>query len=141
MFFSLLIATFVIALATSALIAKLFSKSIGNILNRILKDEIAGAWQRYILFAVLVVGVSSGVQLWKIEQYAEGYQPQRIERGVEKDQDEWKPPQLNSQTWTLEIYRCVIGSIQGIAWAMLVFFLVSLVAFVIVRGQEMKLKT
>ncbi len=91
------------------------------------------------MFAVIVVGLSSGVNLYKLEQYTEGSQGRWVDRpGVEKQHDdqEWQPPVLNNETWTLEIYRSIVGTIQGIAWALLVFFLVSLVAFVIVRGQE-----
>ncbi len=141
MFFSLLFATLVTSLITSVVIALVFRKSIGGILSRILRDEISLAWQRYIIFAVIVVGLSSGVNLYKLEQYTDGAQGRWVERpDVEKQHDDqqWQPPVLNNETWTLEIYRSVVGTVQGIAWALLVFFLVSLVAFVIVRGQEMR---
>lgn len=143
MFFSLLFATLFTSLITSAVVAVLFRKSIGGILGRILHDDISKAWQRYILFATIVVGVSSGVNLYKIEQYVPGAQGHWIEQTKPdgEKEPEWVPPVLNDETWTLEIYRSVIGTIQGIAWALLVFFLVSLVAFVIVRGQEMRAKT
>lgn len=141
MFFSLLFATLLTSLATSTIVALLFRKSIGGILTRVLRDEISLAWQRYILFAVIVVGLSSGVNLYKLEQYTEGAQGHWVDRpGVEKEHEdqEWKPPVLNNETWTLEIYRSIVSTIQGIAWALLVFFLVSLVAFVIVRGQDQR---
>ena len=142
MFFSLLFATLLTSLATSTIVALLFRKSIGGILTRVLRDEISNAWQRYIMFAVIVVGLSSGVNLYKLEQYTDGAGRWVDRPGVEKqhDEQEWQPPVLNNETWTLEIYRSIVGTIQGIAWALLVFFLVSLVAFVIVRGQEMKTK-
>ncbi|MBK6911157.1 MAG: hypothetical protein IPK53_18495 [bacterium] len=142
MFFSLLFATLLTSLATSFTVALLFRKSVGGILARIMHDEISTAWQRYIIFAVIVVGISSGVNLYKIEQYVPGAQGHWIEQ-TKPDGDkepEWVPPVLNDETWTLEIYRTVIGTIQGIAWALLVFFLVALVAFVIVRGQEIRAK-
>ncbi len=141
MFFSLLFATLITSLLTSVIVALVFRKSIGGILTRVLRDDISAAWQRYILFAVIVVGVSSGVNLYKLEQYTEGSQGRWVDRpGVEQKHEgqEWQPPVLNNETWTLEIYRSIVGTIQGIAWALLVFFLVSLVAFVIVRGQEMR---
>ena len=144
MFFSLLFATLLTSLATSTIVALLFRKSIGGILTRVLRDEISNAWQRYIMFAVIVVGLSSGVNLYKLEQYTEGSQGRWVDKpGVEKqhDEQEWQPPVLNNETWTLEIYRSIVGTIQGIAWALLVFFLVSLVACVIVSGQETRQKT
>ncbi|MBU1920435.1 hypothetical protein KKG66_06290, partial [bacterium] len=75
-----------------------------------------------------VVGISSGVQIWNLERYIEGFQ--RTKDGADV------LPVLNSETWVLEVYRAVIGSLQGIAWALLLFFLASLIAFVIVRNGE-----
>ena len=63
MFLSLLIVTFVIALAVSFLLACLFRTAIGNILDRILSDPISVVWVRYLLFAIYVVGISSGVRI------------------------------------------------------------------------------
>ena len=36
------------------------------------------------------------------------------------------------------IYRTIIGTLQGIAWMLLIFFIFALIAFVIVRIFEMK---
>ena len=38
----------------------------------------------------------------------------------------------------LEVYRTVIGTLQGIAWLLLVFFVFALVGFVIVRLAELR---
>lgn len=46
--------------------------------------------------------------------------------------------QLTAERWTLEIYRTVIETLQSIAWMYLVVFVVALVAFVIVKGFELK---
>jgi hypothetical protein len=125
MFLSLLGATFVIALAVSFVVARLFDASIVRILNRIIRDDISSAWHRYLTFAVLVVGLSGGVRIWELEQYIN---PAR----------EGPPLVLNADRWTLEVYRTVIGTLQSIAWLLLVFFVVALVAYVIVRGQELR---
>jgi hypothetical protein len=45
--------------------------------------------------------------------------------------------QLTNERWFLEVYRTTIGSLQGLAWALLVFFICALLAFVIVRNAEM----
>jgi len=39
----------------------------------------------------------------------------------------------------LEIYRTIIQVLQGIAWALLVFFVVALIAFAITRRAEARL--
>ena len=124
MFISLLVVTFVIALAVSFLVVRLFRDSIAGILGRIITEEISAAWWRYMTFAIYVVGVSGGVRVWDLEKYIT---PRREEDAAIV---------LNAERWTLEVYRTVIGSLQGIAWMLLVFFVFALVAYVIVRGME-----
>ncbi len=63
MFLTLLPATLAVSLLTCWIITKLFSNSLDKILNRIIRDEIASGWKRYLQFAIYVVGISSGVQL------------------------------------------------------------------------------
>jgi hypothetical protein len=123
MFITLLIVTFIIALAMSTLVALLFRKPIFKILSRLVTDELAPMWQRYILFATYVVGISGGVPLWDIEKY------------VTPDKD-GKLLQLTSDRWIIEVYKSIIGSLQSIAWMLLIFFLFALVAYVVVRGFE-----
>ncbi|MGD8804169.1 MAG: hypothetical protein PVG12_13370, partial [Gammaproteobacteria bacterium] len=45
---------------------------------------------------------------------------------------------LNSERWTLEVYRTIIETLQSLAWMYLVVFIFALIAFVIVRGFELK---
>lgn len=126
MFLSLLIVMFAIALATAAIVARLFDRPVAAILARLVTDEFAVAWHRYITFAIYVVGISGGVRIWTLEQYLNP-------RG--KDEP---PLTLTAQRWTLEIYRTIIETLQSTAWLLLAFFLVALIAYVIVRGQELK---
>ncbi|MBI4470296.1 MAG: hypothetical protein HY650_13340 [Acidobacteria bacterium] len=124
MFVLLLAITFVVAFAVSFLIARLFKRPIESILQRIIQDEISLAWVRYLSFALYVVGISGGVRFWDLEKY--------ITPGAKDGQI----LQLNSDRWVLEIYRTIIGTLQGIAWMLLVFFLFSLIAYVVVRISE-----
>jgi len=128
MFTTLLIVTFVIALVISALVALLFSRPIGKILSRLVSEELAPTWQRYIIFAIYVVGISGGTRLWEIEKY------------ITPDK-EGKLLQLTHDRWIIEVYKSVIGSLQSIAWMLLVFFLFALIAYVTVRGFEMRKST
>jgi len=127
MFFSLLIATFLIALVVSVAVVKAFSRPVRGILDRIIDDRISGAWHRYITFAALVVGISGGVRIYSLERYV---QPERVPEGAEL------PLTLTAERWTLEIYRTVIECLQSMAWMYLVVFLFALVAYVIVRIAE-----
>ncbi|RMF19475.1 MAG: hypothetical protein D6760_13060 [Deltaproteobacteria bacterium] len=126
MFVTLLIVTFAIAFATSLVVVRLFRAPIRMILDRVVSSELSGAWHRYLDFAVVVVGVSGGVRIWELEKYITA----RV-----KDME---PVVLNSDRWVLEVYRTLIGTLQSAAWLLLVFFVFALIAYVIVRGFELK---
>ena len=129
MFVILLGVTFLMALAVSIIVVQIFRKPIDSILERIISDAISKAWSKYLRFAIFVTGISSGVKVWKIEQYITA--PQR-EGG--------RIVELTKARWILEIYRTIIETLQGIAWMLLVFFVFALIAFVIVRVFELKKK-
>ena len=128
MFLTLLLVTFVVSALVSVAAAAMFAKPIDTILRRIIADEISIAWLRYMKFAILVVGVSAGVRIYELEKYISPARHDK-EAGV---------LELTQERWVLEIYRTVIESLQGIAWLLLVFFVVALVAYVVVRIAEMK---
>lgn len=132
MVITLLGVTFVIAFLVSAVVARIFQGPIRTILDRIIADEISSAWVRYLGFAVYVVGISSGVRLHRLDNYI-----LPMARGPGEKAEILV---LNGDRWVLEVYRTVIGTLQGVAWMLLVFFLVALVAYVIVRIFEMKKK-
>ena len=126
MLISLLIVTFVLAVFVSWIVTRMFNSPVQRILDRIIADEISSAWTRYLTFAIYVVGVSGGVRIWDFEKY--------ITPGEGGDM----VAQLTPEYWTLEIYRAIVGTLQSVAWMLLVFFLVSLIAYVIVKGREIK---
>ncbi len=132
MFLSLLIVTFLVALGVSALTVRLFAPSIDGILKRIITDAISTAWLKYLTFAIYVVGISKGVRVYDLERYVNPERWQPDLGGV--------PLVLNANRWTLEVYRTIIESLQGIAWLLLVFFVFALIAYVIVRGLELRAK-
>ncbi|MBI2952430.1 hypothetical protein HYY27_10055 [bacterium] len=126
MFLTLLIVTFAIAVAASSFVARLFDKPIASILRRIIAEELSAAWHRYIKFATFVAGISGGVRIWELEKYI-------TPRGKDG-----QVVVLNSDRWILEVYRTVIGTFQSVVWLLLVVFVVALIAFVVVRGFEIK---
>ena len=126
MFLTLLVVTFVIALGVSVIVIHMFSASILKILQRIVADELANAWHQYIKFAAYVVGVSGGVRIYQLEQY------------INAPHKDVEVLALTTQAWTLEIYRTVIGTLQSLAWMLLLVFIFALIAFVIVRAFELK---
>lgn len=128
MFLTLLFVTFAVSVIVSLIVARMFAKPIERILNRIIADSISAAWLRYMKFAIIVVGVSSGVRIYELEKYIS---PSRFDK-------ETRVLELTQDRWVLELYRTVIEALQGIAWLLLVFFVCALVAYVIVRIAEMK---
>jgi hypothetical protein len=127
MFITLLVVTFVISFFVCFILVKIFNKPLGNILDRLIEEAISGAWLKYLKFAIYVVGISSGVRIWQLEKYISPSLDERT--GIIA---------LNSDRWVLEVYRTIIGTLQGVAWLLLVFFIFALIAYVIIRAIEFK---
>lgn len=126
MFITLLAVTFAIALLVSFVVASIFRRPIVNILDRVVTEDLSHVWLKYLTFALYVVGVSGGVRVWDLEKY------------ITPRTEETEIIVLNAERWVLEVYRTGIGTLQSIAWMLLVFFLFALIAYVIVRGMEAK---
>jgi hypothetical protein len=127
MFFVFLLVTLVTALITSAIVVAFFRKPTLSIFMRIIGEDVAASWHKFLLFALYVVGVSSGVNLWKLEQYVfpSSTEPESIRV-------------LTGQAWAFEIFRTILSTLGGLAWALLVFFVIALIAFAIVKMRETK---
>jgi hypothetical protein len=126
MFLTLLLVTFAIALLVSFIVARIFSGSILRILERVVSADLAGAWHKYMIFALYVVGISGGVRIFSLEQYVNPADPKM------------PPLVLTPERWTLEVYRTVIETLQSTAWMLLVAFVFLLLAYVIARGLELR---
>ncbi len=123
-FLILLIVTLAIAIVVSGLVILSFRKPIDSIFARIIGEEISVAWRKFLMFALFVVGVASGVNIRKLEKFIAPETEGNIR------------PALTPEFWGLEIYRTIIGALGGLAWALLIFFMVGLIAFAIVRKKE-----
>lgn len=124
MFYILLISTFAISFLVSFIVAKIFDQSIKKILKRIISEELSSSWHKYIMFAIYVVGISGGVNIWKLENY------------INPAKDNQVYYALTTQRWVLEIYRTILDSLQSVAWMLLLFYIFSLIAYVIIRIFE-----
>ncbi|MFZ1729755.1 MAG: hypothetical protein WAV84_06470 [Bacteroidota bacterium] len=96
------------------------------ILSRIVAEEMQFAWSRYMTFAMYVVGISGGVRMWELERYitAPSLGPDATIL------------HLSSERWVLEVYRTIIETLQGIAWLLLIFFIFTLMAYIVLRIIE-----
>jgi len=84
-----------------------------------------GGGPRYMRFAIYVVGIGGGVPVWELEKYITVQDPYR------------QIVPLTPERIVLEVYNTVIGTLQSVAMVLLVFFVFSLIAVVIVRVFEM----
>jgi hypothetical protein len=130
MFVTLLLVTLVVSLATAGLVVRFFRAPIGQILDRIIGENIAAGWKQFLIFALFVVGVSNGVQFWKLEQYL---RPDTAGPGVMGHAFA-----LSASAIALEVYRTIILVLQGLAWALFIFFTIALIAFAILRRGELR---
>jgi hypothetical protein len=119
MFITLLAVTFLIALAVSFVVARLFKDPVERILERLIADEISVAWERYMRFAIFVVGISQGVRVWELERYIT---QKPMPSGSHRETAMQPVLELTQERWILEVYRTIIETLQGIAWALLLFF-------------------
>ncbi|MBS1791453.1 MAG: hypothetical protein JST85_27320 [Acidobacteria bacterium] len=126
MFLTLMLVTFLIATITATVVALLFNQPVKRILDRLVSEELSVTWKRYILFAVYIVGISGGVRVWELEKYI-----------TPKTKDDL-PLALTFDRWVLEVYKTIVGTLQSVAWMLLIFFLFALLAYVVVRGFELR---
>lgn len=126
MFLTMLLVTFLVAAFIAWVVVTIFNKPVTRILGRLIPEEISLGWLKYVKFAIYVVGISGGVRVGSLEKY------------ISPGEDNVTPLVLTTERWILELYRTVIGALQSISWMLLVFFIFTLIAYVIVRGREMK---
>lgn len=125
MFVTLLIVNLIVSLLVCFIVARIFRDPISKILQRLIAEDISLAWSKYIIFTIYVVGISGGVEIYKLEQYIA---PKANAEALE----------LTTERWILEIYRCIIETLKSDAWMLLIFFMFVLIAYVIMKGFEMK---
>lgn len=137
MFLTLLLVTLLLAVGVSYGVARAFDRSIRMILERLVSTELAPAWARYVRFAILVVGVSGGVRIYALERYLSSPSSPDPRFPLEEGGGAWVL-ELDRDRWVLELYGTLIGTLQSLAWLLLVFFLFALIAYVVVRGFELR---
>ena len=69
MFIKLFLITFFTSVSVSFLVNKIFAKSIRTILAKLVQEKIAQVFTRYVYFAIYVIGLSGGVNIYSLERY------------------------------------------------------------------------
>lgn len=127
MFYALFTAIVAVALAASLAVVRFFDPAVYKILLRTLGQDLADAWRRYISFAILVAGISGGVRPWNLEQYL----PPSAGKGSTQ-------LEITGARWLLELWNALTETLRSIALVMLLFFLCSMMAYVIARSLELR---
>ncbi|MCB5250347.1 MAG: hypothetical protein RBS16_02165 [Candidatus Cloacimonadales bacterium] len=122
----LLLSTFISALLVAVIVNLFFKKPLAVILKRLIEDEIYDSWLKYMIFAIYVVSISSGISLWKIERY------------IYPTAQNLPVLDITGISIAFEMYRSIINSLTSIAWLLLTFFIVALIIFVVKRIFENK---
>jgi hypothetical protein len=121
MFLVLLAVTVAVSFVASGVVVLLFDHPIRVMCRHLVGENLSSAWHRFLRFVLFVTGISSGVSMWTLEKYLT---PQTKDAEIVL---------LNMERWTLEVYRSAISTLQGTACALFAFFLVALVAHVILK--------
>jgi hypothetical protein len=127
MFLALFAASFLLSLSISALLVWLFSKPIDDFLHRFLIDPmICAAWSKYVRFAIIAVGVSTGTQVSAFQDYVSA--PSYTKAAI--------AAQVTQEFWALQLYKTVTSTLIGLAWLMLAFCVMTVVAKMIIKPVD-----
>jgi hypothetical protein len=124
MFVALFAASFVLALALSITVAWISREALDSVLRRFVADRsVRAGFEKYIRFAIVVVGISGGTRVRVLQEYLAASDLNKAAMAT----------QLTQEFWAMEIYRTVIGTLEGIALLLLVCIFLALIAPVVVR--------
>ncbi len=127
MFVALFGASFVLALALSVAVAWVSREAIESVLRLFVADHVVrAAFSKYIRFAIVVVGISTGTRVRILQEYISATAENKAAMAAA----------LTQEFWVLEIYRTIVGTLEGMAWLLLLCFFLALIAPVIVRMAE-----
>ena len=126
MFFTLLFVLLGVSAITTIPVVVFFKKYIKAILKRLIGEPLYKSWEKFIIFALFVVGIASTVN------------PHRLEKYVLKSHTDQIISELSPDAWFLEIYQTFLAVLSSLAFSLMSFFTVALIAYIIVRGLELK---
>jgi hypothetical protein len=127
-FIALFGVSLVLALAVSITVAWLSKDVMESILHRFLADKIGTALSQYLRFAIVVVGISEGARVRALREYISAPALNRPTMLAE----------LTPELWALELYRTVIGTLEGILLLLILFAFLALVGIVLIRKAQLK---
>src|SRR5258708_8124109 len=104
MFVALFGASFVLALALSVAVAWVSREAIESVLRRFVADHVVrAAFSKYIRFAIVVVGISTGTRVRVLQEYISA--PAEHKAAM--------PAALTHDFCVLQIYRTILAPLEG----------------------------
>lgn len=128
MVITLLFLTLALSAATCFSVNQVFRKTVLKMLSKIFPEDITLAFRRYLAFALYVIGIGGGVRIYDIERY--------INPAKRASEGSIEPLLLNNERLVLEMVRTLIETLQSLAWALFLFFLIILIAWLIVANRQ-----
>ncbi len=109
-----MICSFVAALIVSTGIVVVFSDAIDAALFAVMTGDFGEIWARYTKFGLLVAGLVSGIRAAGFESLTAG--------GGQAAGVSSAPLAVTAGRAVFEVLRTVVGSLEGLAWTLLVVF-------------------
>ena len=129
MFVALFAVSFALAFALSFVVAWISKEAIDSVLRRFVADPIVrAAFSKYLRFALVVVGISMGTQVRDLQEYiaATSFGKASMVAAV------------TQEYWVMEIYRTIVGTLEGLVWLLLFSLFLALIAPVVVRWAKLE---
>ena len=128
MFVLLFVASFVLSLGISAVVAWGSKEPIESILYHFFPVNASLALSKYLRLAIVLIGVSSGSRIHLLEEYLAASPANKIEMAS----------LLTQEFWVLEFYRTAVGAIEGILWLLLLFSFCVFVIYFVMRKAKLR---
>jgi len=123
---AIFVVSVLVALGVSVGVARLAKDVIEAVLNRFMSNQLCVAALKYLRFAIIVVGVSSGSRVRLLDDYL----------GAPAWNRAALTEQLTPEVCVATVYHTVLDSLMGIAWLFFVIAFIALVALFIIRKAK-----
>jgi hypothetical protein len=128
MFIVLFLVTFLLAFAISSGVAWAGKEPIEGILHHFFSLNVTAAMSKYLRLAIVLIGVSSGARIRILEEFISASPANKLQM----------TDALTQEFWVVELYRTCITTLEGILWLLLLFSLVVLAAYWMMRKSALK---
>ena len=128
MFIVLFLVTFLLAFAISSGVAWGGKEPIEGILHHFFSLNVTAAMSKYLRLAIVLIGVSSGARIRVLEEFIGASPANKLQM----------TDALTQEFWVVELYRTCIATLEGILWLLLLFSLVVLAAYWMMRKSALK---